>query len=263
MRRSWQKYLWCAALLCGAGVSPAFGESAFDATFNAAQAEFEKAKTPADYTRAAEQFNVLLASGYQNGAVYFNLGNAYFLAGDYGRAIVAFRKAKFFRPRDPCLDANLRTALSRAGVSDPPLPWWRNILFWSGWFAYPARFRFALAAWVVAVGLATAGLFLRSRRMYLACGALALGAALLSAELSVAYYDLNLSPRAIITVETTALKRDAAGADPAFNRPLKQGEEFTIAERRGDWVRGQFGDTGEGWVERKCVAEFCPQRVIQ
>ena len=31
----------------------------------------------------------LLADGFRNGAVYYNLGNAYFRAGEYGRAIAA------------------------------------------------------------------------------------------------------------------------------------------------------------------------------
>ena len=54
--------------------------------------------------------------------MYYNLGNAYFRAGEYGRAIAAYRKAKPYRPRDPYLEANLRQALSVAPgrLPEPP-----------------------------------------------------------------------------------------------------------------------------------------------
>ena len=75
---------------------------------------FDAAKTPADYRESADLLESLLADGFRNGAVYYNLGNAYFRAGEYGRAIAAYRKAKPYRPRDPYLEANLRQALSVA-----------------------------------------------------------------------------------------------------------------------------------------------------
>src|SRR4029077_10845798 len=75
---------------------------------------FDSAKTPQDYAESAALLESLLADGFRNGAVYYNLGNAWFRAGQYGRAIAAYRKAKAYRPRDPYLDANLRQALSVA-----------------------------------------------------------------------------------------------------------------------------------------------------
>src|SRR5580693_158050 len=91
-------------------------------TFLRALEVFDAAKTPGDYHESAAFLEILLAGGYQNGAVYYNLGNAYFRAGEYGRAIAAFRKAKPYRPRDPYLEANLRHALSVAPgrLPEPP-----------------------------------------------------------------------------------------------------------------------------------------------
>src|SRR2546425_171753 len=75
---------------------------------------FDKAKSSDEFRAAAKELEALLVDGYQNGAVYYNIGNAYMRAGDVGQAIAAYRKAKPFRPRDPYLDANLRQALSLA-----------------------------------------------------------------------------------------------------------------------------------------------------
>ena len=85
---------------------------------------------PGDYRESAALLESLLADGFRNGAVYYNLGNAYFRAGEYGRSIAAYRKAKPYRPRDPYLEANLRQALSVAPgrLPEPPAPWWRHVL---------------------------------------------------------------------------------------------------------------------------------------
>ena len=46
---------------------------------------FDAAKGPKDYRESASLLESLLADGFRNGAVYYNLGNAYFRAGEYGR----------------------------------------------------------------------------------------------------------------------------------------------------------------------------------
>ena len=110
-------------------------------TFIRALEVFDAAKTPADYRKSAALLESLLSDGFRNGAVYYNLGNAYFRAGEYGRSIAAYRKAKIYRPRDPYLEANLRQALSVAPgrLPEPPLPWWRHVLFWDAWLSFPEK----------------------------------------------------------------------------------------------------------------------------
>src|SRR5271166_3461726 len=122
-------------------------------TFLRALEVFDAAKTPDDYRQSATILESLLADGYRNGAVYYNLGNAYFRAGEYGRAIAAFRKAKPYRPRDPYLDANLRQALAIAPgrLSEPATPWWRHVLFWSGWLSFPEKAYGAFTVFLLAV----------------------------------------------------------------------------------------------------------------
>ena len=75
---------------------------------------FDMAQTPAEFRESAKVLESMLADGFCNGAVYYNLGNAYFRAGNFGRAILNYRKAKLYRPRDPLLEANLQQALLSA-----------------------------------------------------------------------------------------------------------------------------------------------------
>ncbi len=67
-----------------------------------------------DFTAAAAGYEKLLAAGMSNGELLYNLGNAYFKKGDTGRAILNYRKAELFMPRDADLEANLQYALGQA-----------------------------------------------------------------------------------------------------------------------------------------------------
>ncbi len=110
-------------------------------TFVRALEVFDSAKSPDDYCESAKLLESILADGFRSGAVYYNLGNAYFRSGEFGRVILAYRKAKQYRPRDPYLTANLRQALAAAPgrLSEPPRPWWSHVLFWIDWLSFPMK----------------------------------------------------------------------------------------------------------------------------
>ena len=70
------------------------------------------------YAQAAQAYQQLVNQGYGDGALFYNLGNAHFKQGDYGRAILNYRRAQQLAPRDPDIETNL--ALARAQVYRPP-----------------------------------------------------------------------------------------------------------------------------------------------
>jgi len=218
---------------------------------------FDKAKSPDDYRAAAALFETLVSGEFKNGAVYYNAGNAYMRAGDYGRAILAYRKAKSFRPRDPYLDANLRQALLVAPgrLQEAAAPWWRHVFFWSDSLSYPEKCNGALAGFMLAAVIAGAAFLLRRNRFYILSGMLVLLSAVLSVDAAVAYQNVEHSQRAVVTRETVARKGIGTQYEAAFDQPLKDGAEFTVIERNGDWVFGHFDGIGDGWLPKDGVAE--------
>ncbi len=226
-------------------------------TFIRALETFDAAKTPADYRESAAILESLLSDGFRNGAVYYNLGNAYFRAGEYGRAIAAYRRALPYRPRDPYLQANLRQALSVAPgrLPEPPPPWWTHVLFWSGWMSFPGKVHAAFAGYLLAALLAVVALLLRRPRVYWLSAALAVVAVVLSIEAGLAHANMVHTRRAVVTGETTARKGIGKDYEPAFDQPLKDGAEFTIVAENGNWVLGRFEGIGTGWLRKEFVAE--------
>ena len=63
-----------------------------------------------DYPSAIRLYENILAAGAESDAVYFNLGNAYFKAGDLGHAILNYYRARRLNPSDDDVLANLQFA---------------------------------------------------------------------------------------------------------------------------------------------------------
>lgn len=246
------------ALLLLPGRAHAAEPGTRERTFVRALETFDAAKGPDDYREAAALLESLLADGFRNGAVYYNLGNACFRAGEYGRAIAAYRKAKPFRPRDPYLDANLRQALSVAPgrLPEAPAPWWTHVLFWSDWLSYPEKVHAAFVAFLAAALVAGAAAMIRRPRAYWISGLLIIGAVVLSLDAGLAYADVAWSRKAVVTGETIARKGIGQNYEPAFDQPLKDGAEFTVLSENGDWIFGHFEGIGDGWLRRENIAQF-------
>ncbi len=61
-----------------------------------------------EFKKAAGRYEEVVSRGVRNGYVFFNLGNAYFKAGETGRAILAYERALRLMPDDEDVIANLR-----------------------------------------------------------------------------------------------------------------------------------------------------------
>jgi tetratricopeptide (TPR) repeat protein len=240
-------------LLLLAGAPRAAEPGTRQRTFLRALEAFDAAKTPDDYRQSASILESLLTDGYRNGAVFYNLGNAYFRAGEYGRAIAAYKKAKPYRPRDPYLDANLRQALAVAPgrLPEPAVPWWRHVLFWSGWLSFPEKAYAAFTLFLIAAAAASSGLLFRRSFVYWISAGLVIMAAVLSLDAGLAFADIVQSRHGVVTRETIARKGIGKDYEPAFNQPLKDGAEFTVLSEAGDWIFGHFEGIGDGWLRRE------------
>ena len=59
------------------------------------------------FEHAARLYEKLLDSGFINGQIYYNLGNAYYRLGMSGKAIIYYRRAEKLLPRDADIKANI------------------------------------------------------------------------------------------------------------------------------------------------------------
>ena len=84
-----------------ATVSAAFAEP--DTDFAKANDQFAKG----EFKEAIQGYESMVQSKQWSVPLFYNLGNAYFRAGDYGRAILNYERALALDPRHPEAAANL------------------------------------------------------------------------------------------------------------------------------------------------------------
>lgn len=217
---------------------------------------FDAAKNPDEFRESAKVLESMVADGVSNGAIFYNLGNAYYRAGEFGRAILNYRKAKPYRPRDTLLEANLQQALlaSPGKLPEAARPWWLHVMFWTEVLSYPNRVLIALGFFALAPVVALASVLLRHRSwMFLAGGFVAIGS-MFALDITLNSPDRALQTRAVIIGETVARKGIGKNYEAAFDSPLKDGAEFDILQEANGWTFGHFNGIGDGWVSNEFVA---------
>ena len=224
--------------------------------FQAAQAKFETAQSPADFLETAKMFEGILGQGIESGVVRFNLGNAYFRANEFGRSILNYRKAKLLMPTNPYVQANLEQAIS---LSPGRLPGgsgtgWKNFLFWSDWLTPSAKI------WIGSVGMSTVAvislLAVWFRMPWLRIGGIAmfLLSGLILWDAWNVQQEIEHSRLGVVVAETVARKGTGDDYAPAFDQPLRDGAEFMVLSETSNWTFGRFEGVGDGWIRSEFVA---------
>jgi tetratricopeptide (TPR) repeat protein len=208
------------------------------------------------YAQAAAIYEELLRTGEVSPALYFNAGNAWFKAGELGRAIYDYRRAERLAPRDPDIRANLGIARAQAGTSDAALPGSR----WTRWVG-----RITLNEWACAASGALALFFivLAARQLSPAFGkssgslAWLLGAAsvwlLMCLGLSI---NQQLLERTSIIIVPEAVVRWGPDEESKSAFTAHDGMEMVVLGRDGDWLQVSDAARHIGWLQQKNVAQM-------
>ncbi len=214
------------------------------------------------YLQAAQAYQQLVDLGVVDSALFYNLGNAHFKLGDYGPAIVNYRRAQQLAPRDPDVEVNL--ALARAQAVDQfeeeAEPGFLDQVGGTlrGWFTVHELALAALAAWILFVFLlllfvsARAGTAWHRRgRSALAVAAVVLVVGVLSLG-SALYVESSRSEGVIVATEVDVTS--GPGAQYLTEFTLHSGAEVDLVEARGNWVRLALpGAELEGWVPASAI----------
>jgi len=186
--------------------------------------------------------------------LYHTLGNAYFLNGDLGRAILAYRRGEDLAPTDFRLNDSLAHARDLVQVRISPSTEhriWGVMLSWKQYI--PKTFLM-----VVFLLTSTAGWLICSmiplgfhHKKILIPGLALISCSLVAASmLSVDWIDNRGLPQAVI-VDTDVEARTGPGDqiyDLAFENELQPGVEGRVIETRNKWHRLQLADGSECWI---------------
>ncbi|MBU6410304.1 MAG: tetratricopeptide repeat protein [Verrucomicrobia bacterium] len=218
----------------------------FAAGFSTANRLYARGK----FADAAGLYQKLLASGRVSANLLFNDGNAEFRLGNNGKAIAAFLRAERLAPRDPDIRANLDFVRKQAGDNTAPPVWedWLGQLTLNEWTCLAAA-----AFWLAFLLFAAAQIRPALRRTLRPAAALSILLALLFGSALAAQAVVHFSKSIAVVVQPRAVARSGPFADARQTFAARDGAEFPVLDRRGNWV--QVNDSGKfGWLSSGQIA---------
>ena len=205
------------------------------------------------YERAALRYErIAREGGVSNGKLFYNIGNAWFLAGDIGRAILNYRRARELIPGDPNLEQNLRyartTRLDSFEETQQAIVL-RTLLFWhydlspgarsllfailGGLFWTGAAVRLIRPSWIPRPALIVIGI---------------LAILFLGSLLAEGFSGTGRDAGVIVAQQVTARKGDGDSYEPSFQEPLHAGTEFRLLQSRDEWYQVELSDGRQCWI---------------
>ncbi|MGA3163045.1 MAG: hypothetical protein ABSD77_02440 [Verrucomicrobiota bacterium] len=236
-------FLILLALVCAGKISAAD----IPAEFNAANKLYAEGK----FAASATAYEKILQSGAVSPALWFNYGNAEFKSGHLGEAIVAYRRAALFSPRDAEIRANL--AFIRSQVQGAT----RRESRWQNWLG-----QLTLNEWTLLAATAfwLTFILLAARQIRPVLGAKLKGATSICATLTIlsgAALGLQTAEHfskqtaVVVLQEATARSGPFDEAQNAFK--AHDGAELAVMDRHGDWLQVADSSGRIGWLLIKQV----------
>ncbi|NJD22893.1 MAG: tetratricopeptide repeat protein [Melioribacter sp.] len=211
---------------------------------------------------AVQTYQKILGQGFESGAVYYNLGNAYFKSGKLGYAIYSYEKGLKLEPNDEDLSYNLRIAQARTFDKITELPklfiiaWWEGLVTSFGVSAWSLIV--ILIFWILLISFAVYYFSRNSRlqRISFLSSSISLAVLIVAVVLLSARVNREATTNSGILLQQTysvKVSPDLKGSD-AF--VIHEGIKFSIEDHVNDWVKIRLVDGKIGWIQNSAMGQI-------
>lgn len=213
------------------------------------------------YNKAAQLYEKLIHSGIRNGEVYYNLGNSYFKMGQLGRAIVSYRLAEMYLPRDEDLRANLNYARQLTKDRIEPRQFWpfiKQFCFWYSKLTTKELLFVFFIAHLLFWSLALIKFFWKNEYTNLILFINLAVLLVLFVSLAVKLYTYYYVHEGVVLAKEITV-RSGNGINNTALFQLHDGAEFKISKGEKEWLQIELTDGKRGWVESRWVGRCHPE----
>jgi hypothetical protein len=231
----------------GVAVCSVFFATAAPGSEDPGLAKANQAYSEGRFQEAIEGYQSLVQAGRWSANLFYDLGNAWFRAGDYGRAILSYERALALDSHHPEAQANLRLARDEARALELRKTWADRYVETGTVAQYSIA---AAVAFWMAVFLATRLVF--SRRRSIGQTTLIVLSIAVFGVAVFAIYTKERGPRGrdlAIVVEKDTEARLATADSASSVLTLPPGSEITVLSERGDWIYAVLPNDLRGWIK--------------
>ena len=207
------------------------------------------------YEQAAALYENLLSLKIVNGSVCYNLGNSYLKAGKIGKALVNYRRAELFMPRNEDLQANIQFALQQTTdkiEGRDPYSYVKSFCFWYSRLTIKELVAIFLIANMGLWGIALFQLFKTKEYLWLVLYVFIASAILFGASAAIKLYSFYYKPGGVVIAREITVRSGGSINDTALFG-LHEGAEFDWLDESDGWIKIQLRDGKKGWVQKETV----------
>jgi tetratricopeptide (TPR) repeat protein len=211
------------------------------------------------YQNALQSYQQAIDAGYVSGALYYNMGNAYFRLDQLGQAIRYYEKARRLIPEHPELQHNLEVAHSQIAIPVSSLPtpvwetWWDRFVLRMGAFPF---FIAGLLFYALAAALIGHRIWSGTRNAWLRrtlSVSVILGLLLLAIAFAASLNPM-LDQRAVVIANTTTL-HESPETNAASEQDVPEGVLLDVLQQQETWLEVRLPNGVTGWIEAASAAE--------
>jgi tetratricopeptide (TPR) repeat protein len=215
-----------------------------------------------DFEKSINNYEMVLKSGSESAALYYNLGNAHFQSGGLSEAILYYEKAKKINPVDKDVLYNLKLANTRVVDKIEVIPdfffvdWYNNLVrqhstdFWA--YSFTFLFLLSLLSFTLYFFQSSRG----AKKAFFVSSFLLLFVSVCFYFLANSRYAMeSQNKEAIIFAENSYIKSaPSESSQDVFI--LHEGTKVKVIEEVDGWNEILLADGKRGWIESESLKEI-------
>ncbi|MEO1288283.1 MAG: SH3 domain-containing protein [Chloroflexota bacterium] len=221
--------------------------------------EAEDAYVGGNYEAAIAFYELALLNEGGNGVVYANLAHSYYMNGQIGKAMLNYRRAEQYLPRNTIIESQIQQIEQERvdGIIDNSDWLIRTTRLTRDYLTMTELSIIVFVLWsVFFVGI----VFSRNRQgVSIAVGIVGMAVMIMGSLLLTRLYIETERPSAVMIDEQVAVM-SAPSNDFLTLFVLYEGIDLNVLENRDEWVRIQLVDGRQGWILESSL-DYIPSRL--
>ena len=202
------------------------------------------------YRKAAELFEDIARQGIINGKLFYNTGNAWFKAGNIGKAMLWYERALKRMPRDPDLLFNYRyvKGFLKDKAEQESFPVFDVLFFWKDLLGIRVIQRLSVIFFAVFWLLVSINI-VRSKRLQTVHYIILAIALIFTFTALYDYYDAMFNKKAVIIADTAPVRSGLTESSTELFA-LHAGTRVDVDDKRDGYLKIRFSSDKIGWVKK-------------